>query len=500
MDESTPTVALAPSPTPVPTAGDHRRRSARFFLVHLALTFVLRLPAFVVPVFNSDETFLATQAHVIEQGGNLYEQAADRKPPLVPYIYAGTFAFFGTTALWSVRIMAMLAVAVTAFLLALEARRRWGERAGWIAGGLFVFAMVAFAPQDGQAANFEVFMLPFMTAAVLFARRQRGMASGAMVAFATLAKQTGAATLLPVVYLLARGKGKRGVAQVALGFAIPTMVVALIVGPSQLFYWAVQGNGSYLGVQALSAGVWVMFLAMTSGWAVCNLPILWRIPAAWRERRARALDGGTNTDLWLWVVSGVGSVAVGLRFFGHYYIQLVPPVVLLTAGALSHASRRAVRSTVAAAAALAVLFSAAGYFLHPFGPEPNYESVSRYLATTAHPNDPIFVWGNVPEIYWASGKLPATKFLTTSFMIGNYPGRAQDEETVDETTKQAWDDFYQDFADHPPRFFVDTSTATQDVRGAANWPIWKFPRLARIVADDYRYTVTIDGYRIYERK
>ena len=499
MDESTHAVALTGA-APPPVAADHRRRLARFFLVLLACTFVLRLPAFVVPVFNSDETFLATQAHVIEQGGQLYEQATDRKPPLVPYIYAGTFAFFGTMALWSVRLVAMLAVALTAFLLALEARRRWGERAGWIAGLLFVFAMVAFAPQDGQAANFEVYMLPFMTAAVVFARRQRGMASGAMVAFATLAKQTGAATLLPVVYLLARGKGKRGVAQVAIGFAVPTVVVALVVGPSQLFYWAVQGNGSYLGVQAFSASVWVMFLAMTSGWAVCNLPLLWRIPAAWRARATRALDGERNTDLWLWLLSGVLSVAVGLRFFGHYYMQLVPPLVLLTAGALAHASRRAVRGTVAAAAALALLFSAAGYFLHPFGPEPDYKSVSRYLATTAHPNDPIFVWGNVPEIYWASGKLPATKFLTSSFMIGNYPGRPQDEPTVDETTKQAWDDFYRDFADHPPRFFVDTSTAKEDVRGAGNWPIWKFPRLARIVSEQYRYVVTIDGYDIYERK
>src|SRR5207344_988956 len=112
----------------------------------------------------------------------------------VPYIYAGTFAFFGTTALWSVRVVAMLAVALTGLLLAIEARRRWGPRAGWIAGVLFVLATVAFAPNDGQAANFEIFMLPSMAAAVLLARRGRGVAAGIAVAFATLAKQTGAAT------------------------------------------------------------------------------------------------------------------------------------------------------------------------------------------------------------------------------------------------------------------------------------------------------------------
>src|SRR5436853_6284982 len=100
----------------------------------------------------------------------------------------------------------MLAVALTALLLAIEARRRYGAQAGWIAGVLFVLSMVMLAPQDGQAANFEVFMLPSMTAAILFARRGRGFLAGIAIALATLAKQTGAATLLPVIYLVARAR------------------------------------------------------------------------------------------------------------------------------------------------------------------------------------------------------------------------------------------------------------------------------------------------------
>src|SRR6516164_1249362 len=75
---------------------DERRKLWRLFLVLLALTVATRLPAFVVPVFNSDETFLATQAHVIQHGGQLYHDAIDRKPPIVPYLYAATFAFFDT--------------------------------------------------------------------------------------------------------------------------------------------------------------------------------------------------------------------------------------------------------------------------------------------------------------------------------------------------------------------------------------------------------------------
>jgi 4-amino-4-deoxy-L-arabinose transferase-like glycosyltransferase len=474
-----------------------RRELTRMFLILLAITFVLRFPAFFVPVFNSDETFVATQAHVIEQGGELYEDAIDRKPPLVPYIYAATFAFFDTSALWSVRVVAMLAVALTALLLAVEARRRYGERAAWIAGLLFVFAMVAFAPQDGQAANFEVFMLPSMTAAILFARRGRGVAAGVAIAFATLAKQTGAATLLPVLYLLARARGKRGIMRVALGFSIPVAIVALAVGPSQLLYWAVLGNGSYLGVNSGSVLVIAMFVLMTLGFAACNLPLLWKLPSAWHDRRDPALDGERDTDLWIWLLAAALSVGIGLRFFGHYYMQLVPPLALLATGALVRSGRRAVTTTIVAASLSAVAFSAAGYFMHPFGPPPTYESVSRYVAANTHPDDKILVWGSEPEIYWASNRLPATRFLTTpTFLTGNHPGRPADEIDTNADTARNWEYFYEDFTADPPRYLLDTSPSK--LRGAH--PISGYPKLTKILTKQYRYVRTIEGVAIYLRK
>jgi 4-amino-4-deoxy-L-arabinose transferase-like glycosyltransferase len=491
-----PGVVLADAPAA--PARSNRRELVRIFLVLLALTFVLRMPAFFTPVFNSDETFLATQAHVLGDGGQLYEDAIDRKPPIVPYVYAATFAFFETTALWSVRVVAMLAVAITALLLAIEARRRYGARAGWIAGVMFVVAMVLFAPQDGQAANFEVFMLPSMTAAILFARRGRGFLAGVAIALATLAKQTGAATLLPVLYLIARSRGKRGVGEVALGFTIPTALVALAMGPSQLLYWTVLGNGSYVGMKTMSTVVLTTFLFMTGMWALCNLPVLWKIPSAWGHRRLEALDGQRDTDLWLWVLSAAVSVAVGLRFFGHYYIQLAPPLALLAAGAIVRGTRKWADRAVAFALAIAVLFSAAGYFFRPGVPEPSYESVSRYLATTTGPDDPIYVWGSVPEIYWASGRRPATRFLTSSFLTGTYPGRPPKDANTGAETEAAWDDFYTDFTAHPPKYFVDTSPAK--VRGSQYYPISDFPRLQHIVRTQYRYVVTIDDIAVYKRK
>ena len=206
-----------------------------------------------------------------------------------------------------------------------------------------------------------------------------------------------------------------------------------------------------------------------------------------------------DTDLWLWLLSAAVSVAIGLRFFGHYYMQLVPPLALLAAGALSRSSWRSARATLAAAVSAAVIFSAAGYFMHPFGGEPRYEKVSAYLAANAGADDAILVWGSAPEIYWASGLRPATRFITTNtFLAGNHPGRTQNTVPAAENDAQMWDYFYADFLAHPPRYILDTSPAK--VRGAERSPITQFATFDAIVDDDYRYVRSFDGIAIYERQ
>jgi 4-amino-4-deoxy-L-arabinose transferase-like glycosyltransferase len=497
-------VASAPPVTPnFPSArrAASRRDYIKLFIVFFLLAVAFRLPGFVGEVFNTDETFLATQAEVINDGGNLYQEAADRKPPLVPYIYAATFAIFGTTALWSVRLMAMVAIALTALLLAAEARRRWGERAGWAAGLLMVAASVAFAPQDGQAANFEVFMLPAMTAAVLLAQRKRAFSSGVAVAIATLAKQTGAATLLPVLYILWRKRGVRGAKHALGGFALPLAIVALAVGPGDLLYWTTIGNGSYLSVNDEWLFATGLLFVMTVTFVLCNLPITWTLPRAWRERKSLGRD---DVDLWLWLLSGAISVALGLRFFGHYYIQVLPPLCLLTTSVLVRSSRRMFNATVAAALLIAVPMTIAGFIMRPFDERAEYEPVSTYLKHRIGPLDRILVWGQLPEIYWASGARPATRFITSALLTGydatepTEPAQQASNVRPEEGTPELWRSFYEDLALHPPQYILDATLL--GVRGSQGFPISRYPDLARIVYRDYRYDEYFDGITVYERK
>ena len=478
---------------PAPPARNRPRwRLPLVFGALLLLTVGLRLPAFTVAVFNSDETFLATQAEVINDGGRLYHDAVDRKPPLVPYLYAAVLAVTGSNDLAGVRVVAMFSVALTGLMLVAEGRRRDSARRGWIAGFLFVCASVCFAPQDGQAANFEVFMLPFATAAILLARREQFASSGVAVAVATLAKQTGAVTLLPVLYLAWRARRRRGVAEAGAGFVIPLAVVALLVGPSQLLFWAVLGNGSYLGIGSAWAYVLGLFAVMSVAFVLCNLPVVAPLFWAWKSRVER-----DETDLWLWLLSGVVSVAVGFRFFGHYYLQLLPPVCLISAGVLARVSERVRVGTVAAAGFLAVGFSLVGHFAQPFGGEPQYQEVSRFIESNASQRDRILVWGALPEVYYASNRRPATRFASNSFVTGHWGGRPQGDLSGDLATPNALSQFLADFGAHPPRYVLDTSPAS--IRDAQYYPMSKFPAIQALVDANYHYVRSINGIAIYER-
>jgi Dolichyl-phosphate-mannose-protein mannosyltransferase len=488
--ESTASVESRERELSIERGGEPRRwHPWRLLAVLVLLLTALHASGFFVDVFNSDETYLATQAQVLNHGGRLYHDAVDRKPPLVPYLYAATFKVFHSNGLWSVRMLAILAAALTAWLVAIEARRRYGDRAAWIAGLLCAFGSLLFVPQDGQAANFEIFMLPAMTAGFVLARRKHALPAGVALAIATLAKQTAAATLLPVGYLAAKQRGKRGVRDVLIGFTVPIAVVALLVGPGELLFWAVSGNGSYLEVKNASMFVALRFLQKTGSYIGANVALLWAVPFAWRSRRE-------NADLWLWLLSGVISVAIGFRFFGHYYLQLLPPLALLATGYLARRRIWFPAVTIVVAALVAIGFSIAAFWADQIDNEPAYAQVSSFLEHHTRPQDRVLVWGHLPEIYWASGREPATRFITTGFLTGHWGGRPPQEVSPDLATPGAWQEFYQDFAAHPPEYILDTSPAR--VRGSQYYPMTNYPNLAGFVADHYRWVRSIDNIAVYK--
>ena len=254
---------------PTRTASHRWFTGWRLVLVVAVVAAITHLPGFVrSEVLNPDEAFLATQAHVINDGGHLYIDVVDRKPPLVPYLYAATARVTGSDELVWVRLLAVAAHVATALLLAAIARRRWGDNVAAAAALLYLVASVGLVVEDSQAANFEVFMLPLMCASMLLADRGRTVGGGLAAAAATLAKQVAATTLLPLAYLAWRRDRAAGLLRLGAAFVLPIALAAALFGWSDFFFWVFTGTGSYLD----ASGSWSVAIGRGRGAPSCSSP------------------------------------------------------------------------------------------------------------------------------------------------------------------------------------------------------------------------------------
>ncbi|GAA3040115.1 hypothetical protein GCM10020229_59090 [Kitasatospora albolonga] len=442
----------------------------RLVPVLAVLATVTHIPSFLRPVWSPDEGYLATQARMLADGGVLYDTVVDRKPPLLPWLYEACFALFGSASLWPLRTLAIVAHLVTAILLASIARGRWGNRAGGAAGALYLLVSIGLSPEDTQAATFEVFMLPAMVAAFRYAERRRWLAAGIAVALCSLTKQTGGAVMLPVLWMLLQDARLRGVRwqpalfKICFGFALPiTLVAVILTNPKGFLFWVVTGSGDYASL----GGAWLQMTGRALGNSAILLaaglgflaPVGHRL---WLRLRHRALpsprgeEHGSSSDLWVWLLSSVVAVSTGFHFFGHYYLQLMPPLVLLGTGAVATSKIRwrpvLVYSSVASFAfcALAV-----------FWPGQRMDHTSQVASTIAEQTtakDTVLVWGMHPELYWLADRRPVTRYLTAGFLT-NFSGGKDGKDVGEQySMADAWQTFDQELATKGlPEIVVDDS-------------------------------------------
>ena len=464
-------------------------------LLFVIVAFAVHAPGLSNKVFNSDEAYLATQAQVINRGGRLYVDTVDRKPPVVPYLYAATFRVTGSDGLLAVRVLGIGADVLTALLLAALARRRFGDRrAGLIAGLLFLGSSAAYFATDVQAANFEVFMLPTMVGAYLLATRGKPLLSGAALALSTLTKQTAAVTLLPLAWIVWRqrrddaGTRARGLAWLGAGFAVPILIAALAFGWHDFMHWVFTSNEGYLDANGVLGYVLHRGLVQTMWFVLANIAIVGLCIAAARRWR-------DDLDLWLWVIAGVIAVGSGLRFFGHYYLQLIPPLCLLATRPLLRASGRALAAVAVAVAVPVAYLAVPAYRRDNSSTQRAGRELAAYARAHTAPGARILVWGHLPEVYWKSDRPPATRFETTGFLTGLSGGRPPSRVGMQYAAPEAWDDFDADLRAHPPELIFNLSPA--DIRNAKYFPPAKFPRFGNYLARDYRQVATVDGVPVY---
>src|SRR5262249_5517672 len=122
-----------------------------------------------------------------------------------------------------------------------------------------------------------------------------------------------------------------------------------------------------------------------------------------------ALRRGHRLFLLVWTATAAVAVALGARFFGHYFLQVELPLALVAAIPVTRWTRRgpvAVGALLLAPAALFFVIAwspalAARLFS---GDDPDWRLIGQTAAAETAPADRIWVWGNVPQIYYAADR------------------------------------------------------------------------------------------------
>jgi 4-amino-4-deoxy-L-arabinose transferase-like glycosyltransferase len=518
------------------------------YLFVALLAVAVRWPDLAMPL-ERDEGEYAYAAQVIERGGVPYRDAFCQKPPLVFFWYLAAFRVFGESAT-GIHLMMAAATAVAACGLYRLTRHLANRPAGLLAATAFVLAS-AGPGYFGSAANTELFTLvpvvwgvEALRAAAERDRRWLWFLAGVLLGLATLTKQVAVFSFLgPIGFCLLYRKGSRSTAAalapgsppkgkgpgsplprgaarpgarglwrmgdlVALAAGVLAAVLPVLgwlagVGAWQPFLEAtVEHNLAYVGFpfapwkwQHLAA-VWIDRFLVSDGalWACTLLGLLGLLHPS--VRREPGLAFGLT-----WFLTSFLGVAVGPYGFGHYFLQVVPPLALV-AGVVCWGwmERLPVRGTgprlLAGAASLAVLVPLAVPRVRSLGESVDQRSfelyrcygdppfvaaraVGSYLRTAAEPDAPVFVVGSEPEVLFYCGRRSSTRYVIFYPLTDPYPRAKAMEEAM----------FAQCTADPPAQVVVCycASSLTTDPRGGGPKRVRHIlARVDRMLASGYR--------------
>jgi 4-amino-4-deoxy-L-arabinose transferase-like glycosyltransferase len=474
-----------------PPGRSERLRASRVSpaLVILLGALALRLPSFVHQLFDPDEGAIATMGMVVTRGGVLYRDVIDRKPPGAPFLYALSFTITGTRDLRPVHFIAAIELAACAFILASEARREGGRTAGWWAAGLFLAGAIAFAPTVSQAADFSQLALLPACGAIVAARRgsvRSSALAGTLLGLAVLTRQTWIIGLFPAAVAAWMYGGRRlSRAAIVVGSTAATIAAVAIVVPFGAFWhWTFTANGSLLADMFDSSEIVPRALASAGLFIAGHLVLCWLASRRGWQRR--------DLDLWLWVATGLLAVAVGFRFFAHYWFQVLPALCLLAAPVAATAKVNAKRIMVGVLAATTLFCWSVAWSPNKHANPANLVAAVR---ADTKPGDKITIWGSFPEVYWLSGREPGGAFVLSDFIVDRNGALTDNPHQIRHGETQAAYTFLHDLERDPPRLFLDTSTG--DVRDYEHYPLRLVPAVAAFVHQNYRPLGKVEGVTIY---
>jgi len=546
--------------TDVPNA-IKRSTVLKWFLVIAAIAFILRI--FYVGHLYEDDGLWFTAGEEIARGKALYREIYFDKPPLLPLVYGLLFSLFGAHIL-VIRLFTIVYTIGISAVLYLFGARLYDQRVGLVSAAMFAAFSTSHSLGHIQSLNTDCLMtLPYASAAFLMVfsqtesasttRRQvlLALSAGALtgVAFETNPKALFDLIFFAVLLIASSAWSRKEsesadvnpsnrasrwtlFAAASAGFVLVSLVFLAYIAATRSFsaYWSDLWRWGTRYARFYSPGtVAAAAIRFTSGYFVLNdiLLITLLFVIVTTIKRVRPVLFGTKTaqtsagvderalksdiTVLIWLIASYAGVAVGGRFYSHYFFQILPALCLIGGrGLLGIISALKTRSTfmrrvVFTALSIGFLFTLVRF--HGRGlllaldwarshgtlnigwyhevrnrEERTIAALVRDLPDPADaaerlpleairsggprwrqadgPTDYLFIWGYRPEIYFWSGLLPASRYLSAQPLTG-VPADVQytngeHRAVIDEaSTAAARAQLISDLTETQPKYIID---------------------------------------------
>jgi hypothetical protein len=234
-----------------------------------------------------------------------------------------------------------------------------------------------------------------------------------------------------------------------------------------------------------------------------TLPV-WILAA--QETASRRGKTALAAALWLtWL-----PVAMGGRFYEHYYLQFAPFLAAVAAPLAADwlrtwpAKSRAVR-TGALVLLLLPALCGCGFFLVKglLGgyqvQDPKLNEVAAFLRQQTTPEEELFVWGHISPLYYLAERRPGTRYFHCSVHLGNFdPGQLPPGfDPSQHVSQRDVEATLQDLEANQVAIFVDLAPAK--IHHWDRLPLSAIPSLERYLHAHYQPIGAPAGALVYRR-
>lgn len=335
------------------------------FAIIATAVFLFRLKDFLIPV-NRDCGLFSYGGWRILLGALPYRDFWDNKLPGVFYINAAAIKLFGTGHAGSV-VFQMLYVTLAGWLFFAIARRLAGLGPTLAATILFVFLHSSYLFSEGGNYTETYTALPVLAGVWLLLRWSNDRANYALPVLAGAAAMIGglikqpAALVLPamIVFVLATCGVRKGLKAAGALVGGAGLVAALLVGwmlHNGILHDAMDANLRFnrlYFIDAYTYGLPAALEKLLQGLMGMALPIVGAVAGSIVVFRRKGRVPACGWLLVPWFALNLVGLGMGGRFDHHYFLEILPSTLLLTAVLLTWAARS--RNTLVAVSMVGIV-------------------------------------------------------------------------------------------------------------------------------------------------